>query len=111
MNIELKTIPTPPLAFVEEDAPAIPPDEYERRLETLYEMAGADWVAVYASLAGFVGFYTVLLMIEMYLMVKYARKGPASLGTGKYYGEDTHKVHVSPSLNLPHDKAEVNHVV
>jgi cytochrome d ubiquinol oxidase subunit I len=53
----------------------------------------------------------VLLMIEMYLMVKYARKGPASLGTGKYYGEDTRKVHVSPSLNLPHDKAEVNHVV
>ncbi len=49
MNIELKTIPTPPMAFVEEDAPAIPSDEYERRLETLYEMSGADWVAVYAD--------------------------------------------------------------
>ncbi|MFN8470047.1 MAG: M24 family metallopeptidase [Caldilineaceae bacterium] len=49
MNIELKTIPMPLPAFVEEDAPAIPAEEYERRLETLYEMAGADWVAVYAD--------------------------------------------------------------
>ena len=49
MNIELKTIPIAPLAFVEEDAPAIPGEEYERRLATLYEMAGADWVAVYAD--------------------------------------------------------------
>ncbi len=40
------------------------------------------------SLAGFVGFYTFLFVIEAYLMVKFARKGPASLGTGKYWGED-----------------------
>ena len=43
--------------------------------------------AVYGSLAGFVGFYTVLLVAEMYLMVKFARLGPASLGTGRYHGE------------------------
>ena len=42
---------------------------------------------VYGSLAGFVAFYTVLLVIEMYLMVKYARQGPSSLGTGRYHGE------------------------
>ncbi len=42
---------------------------------------------VYASLAGFVAFYTALLIVEMYLMVKYARLGPSSLGTGKYHGE------------------------
>ena len=42
---------------------------------------------VYASLAGFVIFYTVLLVIEVYLMQKYARLGPASLGTGRYFGE------------------------
>jgi cytochrome d ubiquinol oxidase subunit I len=42
---------------------------------------------IYGSLAGFVGFYTVLLFVEMYLMTKYARQGPASLGTGKYHGE------------------------
>ncbi|MGQ9367604.1 cytochrome ubiquinol oxidase subunit I [Azospirillum sp. A39] len=39
------------------------------------------------SLTGFVGFYTFLLVIELYLMVRFARKGPASLGTGRYHGE------------------------
>jgi cytochrome d ubiquinol oxidase subunit I len=92
--------------------------EYGRQPWTIYGMlptyfstSNISVANVYASLAGFVGFYTVLLMIEMYLMVKYARKGPASLGTGKYYGEDIHKVHVSPSLNLSPKTAEVNHVV
>lgn len=40
--------------------------------------------SLYGSLAGFVGFYTVLLIVEMYLMVKFARQGPGSLGTGRY---------------------------
>lgn len=39
------------------------------------------------SLFGFIGFYTLLLTIELYLMIKYARLGPASLGTGRYHGE------------------------
>jgi cytochrome bd ubiquinol oxidase subunit I len=39
------------------------------------------------SLAGFVAFYTALLVVEMYLMFKYARLGPSSLGTGRYDGE------------------------
>jgi cytochrome bd ubiquinol oxidase subunit I len=39
------------------------------------------------SLAGFVGFYTLLLVAEMYLMFKYARLGPSSLGTGRYATE------------------------
>jgi len=39
------------------------------------------------SLTGFITFYTGLLAIELYLMVKFARKGPASLGTGRYFGE------------------------
>ena len=43
--------------------------------------------SIYGSLAGFVAFYTLLLIIEMYLMVKYARQGPSSLGTGRYNGE------------------------
>jgi cytochrome d ubiquinol oxidase subunit I len=43
--------------------------------------------SLYGSLAGFVLFYTVLLAIEMYLMVKFARKGPSSLGTGRYHSE------------------------
>ena len=49
MNIQLKTIPTPPLEFVDTDAPAVPAAEYERRLQTLVQAAGADWVAVYAD--------------------------------------------------------------
>jgi len=39
------------------------------------------------SLAGFVAFYTALLVVEMYLMLKYVRLGPSSLGTGRYHGE------------------------
>ncbi|MEO8441505.1 MAG: cytochrome ubiquinol oxidase subunit I, partial [Betaproteobacteria bacterium] len=42
---------------------------------------------LYFSLAGFVGFYTLLLIIEVWLMLKYIRLGPASLGTGRYRGE------------------------
>ena len=32
--------------------------------------------SLYGSLAGFVGFYTLLLIVEMYLMFKFARLGP-----------------------------------
>lgn len=46
--------------------------------------------SLYGSLAGFVTFYTVLLIVEMYLMVKFARQGPGSLGTGRYQFETTH---------------------
>jgi cytochrome bd ubiquinol oxidase subunit I len=42
---------------------------------------------LYFSLAGFVGFYTALLAVELYLMFKYARQGPSSLGTGRYHME------------------------
>ena len=46
--------------------------------------------SLYGSLAGFIGFYTLLLVIEMYLMVKFVRQGPGSLGTGRYDLEATH---------------------
>jgi cytochrome d ubiquinol oxidase subunit I len=42
---------------------------------------------LYFSLAGFILFYTFLLVVEMFLMVKYARRGPSSLHTGKYHWE------------------------
>lgn len=45
---------------------------------------------LYFSLAGFMGFYTLLLVIEMFLMFKYARLGPSSLHTGKYHFESAH---------------------
>jgi len=42
---------------------------------------------LYFSLAGFIGFYTLLLIVEMYLMFKYTRLGPSSLHTGRYFFE------------------------
>jgi cytochrome d ubiquinol oxidase subunit I len=39
------------------------------------------------SLAGFVGFYTLLLLVELFLMLKYIRLGPSSLGEGRYHFE------------------------
>jgi cytochrome d ubiquinol oxidase subunit I len=39
------------------------------------------------SLAGFISFYTFLFVIGAYLMFKFARLGPSSLHTGKYYFE------------------------
>lgn len=60
---------------------------------------------VYWSLAGFVGFYTVLLIIEVYLMIKYVKLGPASLGTGRYDGETPRDVTPTSA------DQEVTHVV
>ena len=42
---------------------------------------------IYMSLAGFIGFYTLLLIAEMYLMIRFARLGPSSLHTGRYHFE------------------------
>lgn len=41
------------------------------------------------SLAGFALFYTILLVIELYLMLKYVRLGPSSLHTGRYVFEQS----------------------
>ena len=85
--------------------------EYGRQPWTIYgilpthlSVSNISVTNVYLSLAGFVIFYTFLFIIEMYLMVKYARLGPASLGTGRYEGENKKQVHMS------HNQ-EVNHVV
>jgi len=43
--------------------------------------------SLYGSLAGFVGFYTLLLIVELYLMFRFGRLGPSSLGTGRYHWE------------------------
>jgi cytochrome d ubiquinol oxidase subunit I len=44
---------------------------------------------LYFSIAGFVGFYTLLLVVELYLMFKFARLGPSSLHTGRYHFEQS----------------------
>ncbi|MDE2368496.1 MAG: cytochrome ubiquinol oxidase subunit I [Burkholderiales bacterium] len=52
---------------------------------------------LYGSLAGFVGFYTLLLVVEMFLMIKFARQGPGSLGTGRYDQEAAHGAASTPA--------------
>jgi cytochrome d ubiquinol oxidase subunit I len=42
---------------------------------------------LYFSLAGFIGFYTLLLIIEVWLMLKYIKLGPSCLGSGRYHHE------------------------
>ncbi len=39
------------------------------------------------SISGFVAFYTVLAIIEFYLMFKFARLGPSALHSGRYHFE------------------------
>jgi len=56
-------------------------------LPTFLSVSSLSASSVYASLAAFVVFYTALFVVEMYLMLKYIRLGPASLATGRYFGE------------------------
>ncbi|WP_425332353.1 cytochrome ubiquinol oxidase subunit I [Rhodoblastus sphagnicola] len=49
------------------------------------------------SLAGFLTFYTALLVIEIFLMQKYARLGPSSLGLGRYHFETAKRPHPLPA--------------
>ena len=51
---------------------------------------------IYMSLAGFIGFYTLLLIAEMYLMFRFARLGPSSLHTGRYHFEQEDKSTTTP---------------
>lgn len=55
--------------------------------ETLPTFLGVSSVSttdVIISLGSLVLLYTVLLVIELYLMFKYAKRGPSTLGTGRY---------------------------
>ncbi len=44
---------------------------------------------LYFSIAGFIGFYTLLLVVELYLMFRFARLGPSSLHSGRYHFEQS----------------------
>jgi len=74
--------------------------EYGRQPWTIYGVLPTHLSAstltvesLYGSLAGFIGFYTVLLVVEVYLMIRFARLGPASLGTGRYESETPATAH------------------
>jgi len=59
------------------------------------------------SLAGFLMFYTLLLVVELFLMFKYARLGPSSLGTGQYFHEQHGSAGYSTSPAAPRSGKEV----
>ncbi|EXF45507.1 cytochrome d ubiquinol oxidase, subunit I [Pseudomonas sp. BAY1663] len=42
---------------------------------------------IWGSLIALVGFYSLLLVVEMFLMIRFARLGPSSLHTGRYHFE------------------------
>lgn len=71
--------------------------EYGRQPWTIYgvlpthlSVSTLSPTSLMGSIAGFVGFYTLLLTVELYLMVKFARQGPGTLGTGRYANETAH---------------------
>ncbi len=53
-------------------------------LPTHLSVSSLEVGSLYGSLAGFVGFYTLLAVADVYLMTRFARQGPGSLGTGRY---------------------------
>ena len=68
--------------------------EYGRQPWTIYgvlpthlSVSSVSVGSLYGSLAGFIGFYTLLAIADVYLMVRFARQGPGSLGTGRYDNE------------------------
>nr|WP_245732488.1 cytochrome ubiquinol oxidase subunit I [Solimonas aquatica] len=71
--------------------------EYGRQPWTIYgvlpthmSVSTLSEASLYGSLSGFVAFYTVLLCVELYLMQRFARQGPGSLGTGRYLAEPSY---------------------
>ena len=56
-------------------------------LPTFMATSSLDVSDVWTSLIGFIVVYTLLMVIEMKLMFHFARKGPSSLKTGRYYFE------------------------
>ncbi len=63
-------------------------------LPTHLSTSSVDAGQLYLSLAGFFVFYTVLLVIELFLMIKYVRLGPSSLHSGRYHFEQEGLNHV-----------------
>jgi cytochrome d ubiquinol oxidase subunit I len=56
-------------------------------LPTHLSVSSVSLGQVWFSLGGFIVFYTALLVVEVYLLQKYIRMGPSSLGTGRYQDE------------------------
>ncbi|MGB0361081.1 MAG: cytochrome ubiquinol oxidase subunit I, partial [Endozoicomonas sp.] len=52
---------------------------------------------LYLSIAGFTLFYTIFAIVEVWLMLKYAKMGPSSLHTGRYHFEQKPVTHIQQS--------------
>ena len=68
--------------------------EYGRQPWTVYGVLPTSLSAsslspasLWGSIFGFATFYTLFFIIEMYLMIRFSRQGPASLGTNRYSNE------------------------
>jgi len=62
-------------------------------LPTHLSVSSLDPSDVYMSIAGFVLFYTLLLIVEMFLMIRFARRGPSCMHTGRYHLEQKDNYH------------------
>ncbi|MFC7419244.1 cytochrome ubiquinol oxidase subunit I [Iodobacter arcticus] len=58
-------------------------------LPTFMSASALSTGQLHFSMAGLFLMYSALFFIEMYLMLKYIRLGPASLHTGRYFGEQS----------------------
>ena len=56
-------------------------------LPTSLAVSTLEYSDVMTSLIFFVAFYTFLLIVEVFLMLKFARLGPSALHTGRYFFE------------------------
>jgi len=68
--------------------------EYGRQPWTIYgvlpthlSVSTLTPASLWGSIGGFVLFYTGLLIVEVFLMLRFAKQGPSSLGTGRYHFE------------------------
>jgi cytochrome d ubiquinol oxidase subunit I len=56
-------------------------------LPTFLSTSSLTELDIYLSLSGYIGLYTLFLIIEMFLMLKFIKLGPSSLHTGRYHFE------------------------
>jgi len=90
LRLSLYTIPLPWIAcemgwFVAEVGRQ--PWTIAEILPTFLSASSLSEMDLYISLAGYVGLYTVFLVIEMFLMLKFIKLGPSSLHKGRYHFE------------------------
>jgi len=90
LRLSLYTIPLPWLAcemgwFVAEVGRQ--PWTIAEILPTFLSASTLSETDLYISLAGYIGLYTVFLIIEMFLMLKFIKLGPSSLHKGRYHFE------------------------